>query len=169
MPEDAVEVQFQAVLWETTVPHRYMVELKVSGVRTGIATYVWGLRRAQTVMQTFIDTGVELLAKYGKTEYVINEVRAKLREEAMAQVKVGDSVKLLVDIGSIKRGRVCRVVEIVEPTLYAARGGIPWDDDKYPIKVLPVATANDTVPLGPKDALPLMRGEFGPIDEEIDE
>ena len=169
MPEEGIEIQFQAVLYETTVPHRYMVELKVSGIRTGIATYVWGLRRAQGVMQKFIDDGIDLLEKFGKTEYVIQEVRAMRREEAMAQVKVGDSVRLLVDIGSIKRGRVCRVVEIVEPTFYVSRGANAWDDDKYPIKVLPVATANDTVPLGPKDALPLMRGEFGPIDEEIDE
>jgi hypothetical protein len=169
MSEDSIEIQFQAVLYETTTPFRYMVELQVCGIRTGIAAYVWGHKRAQRVMQAFLNDGVDLLAKYGKTEYVIQEVRAMRREEAMARVQVGDSVKLLVDIGSIKKGRVCRVVEIVEPTFYVSRGANAWDDDKYPIKVLPVATANDTVPLGPKDALPLMRGEFGPIDEEIDE
>jgi len=169
MPEDAIEIQFQAVLYETTTPFRYLVELQVCGIRTGISVYVWGRKRAQQVMQRFLNDGVELLDVYGKTNSVIQEVRAMRREEAMARVKVGDSVKLLVDIGSIKRGRVCRVVEIVEPSFYVSRGQNAWDDDRYPIKVLPVATAGDTVPLGPKDALPLMRGEFGPLDEEIDE
>jgi hypothetical protein len=100
---------------------------------------------------------------------VIKEVRAMRREEAMAKVQVGDSVRLLVDIGSIKKGRVCKVVEVVEPSFYVSRGQNAWDDTLYPIKVLPLNTAFDLVPLGPKDALPLMRGEFGPIDEEIEE
>lgn len=170
MPEeDSITIQFQAVLYRTTVPFRYLVELQVSGIRTGIGAYAWGKAKAQKVMQAFIDDGTELLDKYGKTNYVIQEVRAMRREEAMAKVQVGDSVRLLVDIGSIKKGRVCKVVEIVEPSFYVSRGQNAWDDDKYPIKVLPVATASDTVPLGPKDALPLMRGEFGPLDEEIDD
>jgi len=120
-------------------------------------------------MQMFADNGGDLLDRNGRTNAVIEELRAKRREEAMAKVQVGDRVKLLVDIGTIKKGRVCKVTEVAEPSLYASRGQNAWDDEKYPIKVLPVATATDTVALGPKDALPLMRGEFGPVDEEIDE
>lgn len=167
--EDGITIQFQALLFETRTPFRYVVELHVCGIPTGISTLVWGRKRADRVMQEFIDNGIDLLAQFGKTNYVIDEVRAQRREEAMAKVKVGDSVRLLVDIGSIKKGRVCRVVEIVEPSFYVSRGQNAWDDTKYPIKVLPVATAADPVTLGPKDALPLMRGEFGPIDEEVDE
>ena len=169
MSEDSIEIQFQAVLYETTTPFRYLVELQVSGIRTGIAAYAWGKAKAHKIMQAFIDDGLELLDRHGKTNYVIQEVRAMRREEAMAKVKVGDSVRLLVDIGPIKKGRVCKVVEIVAPTAYVSRGQNAWDDTKYPIKVVPVAMATDAVTLGPKDALPLMRGEFGPMDEDIDE
>lgn len=169
MREESFTVRFMAVLYQTTVPCRYLVELQVDGIATGISVRVWGKTRAQRVMQKFIDHGADLLSEFGKTEAVLSELRVMRREEAMAKVQVGDSVRLLVDIGSIKKGRVCKVVEIVEPTFYVSRGENAWDDMKYPIKVLPVATANDAVPLGPKDALPLMRGEYGPIDEEIDD
>ena len=110
---------------------------------------------------------IELLNKHNKFELVLNQVRAMRREKAMAQVQVGDKVRLLVDIGSIKKGRVCKVVEVMEPSFYVARGAKEWEDEKYPIKVLPVPMATDPVSLGPKDGLPLMRGEFGPLDEEV--
>lgn len=168
--EDSIEAQFEAHLYGTNIPFRYAVELRVSGIRTGIIAYVWGLKRAQEVMQSFVDDGNELLNQHGKVDQVIRDLRAMLREKAMAQVKVGDSVKLLVDIGSIKKGRICRVVEVAdEPTFYVSRSSIEWDDEKYPIMVIPVATATDPVPLGPKDAVPLMRGEFGPLDMDVDE
>src|SRR6478752_5107164 len=97
MPEEeSITIQFQAVLYQTTVPFRYLIELQVCGIRTGIAAYAWGKAKAQRVMQAFIDDGTELLDKYGKTNYVIQEVRAMRREEAMARVQVGDSVRLLV-------------------------------------------------------------------------
>jgi hypothetical protein len=169
MGEFAIEVRFEAVLYETAMPFRYLVELRVSGVPTGIAAYVWGRQRANQVMAAFIEDGVELLNKHNKFESVLQQVRAMRREEAMAKVQVGDTVKLLVDIGSIKKGRVCRVVEVVEPSFYVSRGSNEWDDEKYPVKVLPVSMPNDPVPLGPKDALPLMRGEFGPLDEDVDD
>lgn len=169
MFDDGITVCFQAVLYDTNVPFRYMVELRVDGVATGIHEFVWGKKKAQALMQHLIDNGIQLLEKFGVTNAVINEVRANRREEAMARVKVGDSVRLLVDIGSIKKGRVCKVVEIAEPSAYVSRGVNAWDDSKYPIKVLPISSTSDAVILGPKDALPLMRGEFGPLDEEIDD
>lgn len=169
MTEKAYEVQFQAVLYETPIPFRYLVELQVSGIRTGIAAYVWGQAKARQVMRAFIADGLDLLNKHNKFEYVIGEIRARERERAMALVKVGDRVRLLVDIGSIKKGRVCKVVEVQEPSFYESRGANPWDDEKYPVKVIPVSAPTDRVPLGPKDALPLMRGEFGPLDEDVDE
>lgn len=169
MTEGEIEVNFEAVLYQTQTPFRYLVELQVSGIRTGIGAYVWGRNRAQRVMQAFIQDGLDLLHKHDKVEYVIKEVRAMRREIAMAKVQVGDSVRLLVDIGSIKKGRVCKVVEVMEPSFYVSRGENAWEDEKYPIKVIPVALATDQVPLGPKDAVPLMRGEFGPLDEDVDE
>ena len=118
-----MEVRFEAVLYTTTLPGRYLVELQVSGVRTGIAAYVWGHKRAQQVMQAFIDDGIELLNKHNKFELVLNQVRAMRREKAMAQVQVGDKVRLLVDIGSIKKGRVCRVVPVLTGPVHHHPGG----------------------------------------------
>jgi len=171
MDENEIEItiQFQAVLFDTATPFRYVVELHVDGVRTGIAAFVWGRKRANHVMEAFVENGLGLLEKYGKVESVIQAVRSMRREKAMAQVKVGDSVRLLVDIGSIRKGRVCRVVEVVEPSFYDQRGANAWDDEKYPIRVIPVATAVDGVFLGPEDGVPLLRGEFGPLDQDVDE
>jgi hypothetical protein len=84
-------------------------------------------------------------------------------------VKVGDTVKLLVDIGGYKKGRICKVVTIAEPTFYEARGSIEWDDERYPITVSFVQSPLDRVSLGPKDVIPLRRGEFGPVDTEVDD
>lgn len=167
MTEDGIQTTFQAVLWTTRNPFKFVVELRMDNIPTGILATVWGRARAQRVMQEFVENGTALLAQFGKTNEMIGHVRAKRREEAMAKVQVGDSVRLLVDIGSIKKGRVCRVVEVFEPSFYEARGANAWEDEKYPIKVLPVPMASDPVALGPKDLLPLMRGEFGPMDEEV--
>ena len=167
MAEDGIQTTFQAILWTTSNPFKFVVELRMEGIPTGIFATVWGKKRAEQVMQDFVNTGSDLLARYGKTNIMINHVRDKRREEAMAKVQVGDSVRLLVDIGSIKRGRVCKVVEVFEPSFYEARGANAWEDEKFPIKVLPVPMATDPVALGPKDGFPLMRGEFGPLDEEL--
>ena len=167
MAEDGIQTSFQAVLWTTTNPFKFIVELRMENIPTGIFATVWGKKKAEQVMADFVNNGCDLLAKYGKTNEMINHVRAKRREEAMAKVQVGDTVRLLVDIGSIKKGRVCRVVEVFEPSFYVARGANEWEDEKYPIRVLPVPMATDPVALGPKDGVPLMRGEFGPMDEEI--
>jgi hypothetical protein len=97
------------------------------------------------------------------------EIYARRREEAMAQVQVGDSVKLLIDIGQYKKGRVCKVTQVAEPSFYEARGSAEWDDEEYPVLVVPVHSPLDRMALGPKDAIPLRRGEFGPLDTEVDE
>lgn len=169
MAEDGIQTSFQAILWTTNNPFKFIVELRMENIPTGIFATVWGKKKAHQVMQEFVDNGCELLAKYNKTNDMIGHVRAKRREEEMAKVQVGDKVRLLVDIGSIKKGRVCKVVEVFEPSFYEARGANQWEDEKYPIRVLPVPMATDQVALGPNDGLPLMRGEFGPISEEIDE
>jgi hypothetical protein len=167
--EDGITTTFQALIYTTRIPFRYVVELRMEGLSTGIFATVWGEKRAKRLMNQFVEEGIGLLSQTGKTNTMIDKVRAMRREEAMAKVQVGDSVRLLVDIGSIKKGRVCKVVEVSQPSAYVGRGGNPWEDGKFPIKVMPVPMATDTVALGPKDALPLMRGEFGPIDEEIDD
>ena len=167
MAEDGIQTSFQAILWTTNNPLKFVVELRMENIPTGIFATVWGKKRAHRVMQEFVNNGTALLAQYGKTNDMIGHVRAKRREEEMAKVQVGDKVKLLVDIGPIKKGRVCRVVEVFEPSFYVARGAKEWEDEKYPIRVLPVPMATDPVALGPKDGVPLMRGEFGPMDEDI--
>ncbi|HEX9089791.1 MAG TPA: hypothetical protein VF867_20025, partial [Arthrobacter sp.] len=131
---------------------------------------VWGKARAMRAMRFLVNNGNELINQYGVAAGLAATLHARRREELMAKVQVGDRIKLLVDIGQYKKGRVCKVAEIAEPSFYEARGGAPeWDDEEYPVKVLPVHSPTDPISLGPKDYLPLRRGEFGPLDTEVDE
>lgn len=165
--KNRLEVTFQAAMFSTRIPFRYRVELWVEHINTGLGATVWGRKRADKAMQHFIDNGEALLNRFGLADRLVAEIFAKRREEAMAKVQVGDRVRLLVDVGPFKKGRVCRVVKIAEPSLYASRGENAWDDDKYPIAVVPVYASGDQVVLGPNDYLPLQRGEFGPLDQEV--
>jgi hypothetical protein len=167
---EPVSVSYEAYVYSTRLPFRYTVVLAVDGIRTRIQTSVWGRKRADNVMHFMVNNGNELLNRYGVAAELAAEIYARRREEAMAKVQVGDRVKLLVDIGQYKKGRVCKVAEVAEPSFYEARGGAPeWDDEEYPVKVLPVHSPTDQISLGPKDYLPLRRGEFGPLDQEVDE
>jgi len=165
--EDRVEVTYEAYLLSTWVPQRFLITLFVNGIPTGIGRVVWLKHRALAAMHEMVNEGNRLINEFGVAAEIAAEIYAQKREEAMARVKVGDSVKLLVDIGQYKRGRVCRVVEIAEPSFYEARGPNAWNDEKYPIKVLPVRVSTDSVSLGPKDYIPLARGEFGPLDSDV--
>jgi hypothetical protein len=145
------------------------VTLSVDGIPTRIQTTVWGRARADRVMNFMVSNGNELINQYGVAAEIAAEIYARRREEAMAKVQVGDTVKLLVDIGQYKKGRVCKVAEVAEPSFYEARGQYEWDDEEYPIKVAPVQSPTDRIALGPKDYLPLKRGEFGPLDQEVED
>jgi hypothetical protein len=170
MSDDAVQVTYEAYLLGTRIPQRYIITLYVNGIPTGIGRVVWLRFRAEAAMHEMIHNGNQLINEFGVAAEIAAEIYAQRREEAMAKVKVGDTVKLLVDIGQFKKGRVCKVVEVAdEPTFYVARGVNAWNDDKYPIKVLPVSVATDRLTLGPKDAITLARGEFGPLTEETDD
>lgn len=166
MSDDAIEVTYEAYMLATPIPHRFIVTLYVNNIPTGIGKVVWLRKRALAAMNDMIHSGNRLLNEHGIVNEIAAEIYAQRREEAMAKVQVGDKVKLLVDIGQYKKGRVCKVMEIAEPSFYEARGTNAWDDDKYPIRVLPVSMATDRVTLGPKDFIPLARGEFGPVTEE---
>lgn len=163
------QVTFEGYLLATRIPHRFIVTLYVNNIPTGIGRVVWLKKRAVAAMHDMVQNGNQLLNEFGVAGEIAAEIYAQQREEAMAKVQVGDRVKLLVDIGQYQKGRVCKVVEVAEPSFYTARGTAGWDDDKYPIKVLPVSMATDRLTLGPKDFIPLARGEFGPLNEETDE
>lgn len=166
---DAIRVSYSAYVVGTKIPFRYMVLLYVEDLPTGVATSVWGRARAHRAMKFMVNNGNELINQYGVAAGLAAELYARRREEAMAKVQVGDRVKLLVDIGQFKKGRVCKVAQLPEPSFYEARGGAPeWDDEQY-ILVIPVHSPTDNISLGPKDYLPLRRGEFGPLDTEVDE
>lgn len=169
MRDDKVQVTYEAYLLSTRIPHRFIITLYVNNIPTGIGRVVWLKNRAMKAMHEMIHHGNELIHEFGVAAEIAAEIYAQRREEAMARVQVGDSVKLLVDIGQFKKGRVCKVVDVAEPSFYEARGTNGWDDDKYPIRVIPISVATDRVSLGPKDYIPLARGEFGPINEETDE
>lgn len=164
MNEDRISVTYEAHVLATRIPRRYLVVLSVDGIRTRIQTIVWGRTRADRVMTFMVNNGNDLLNHYGVAAELAAEIYARKREEAMAKVQVGDSVKLLVDIGPFKKGRVCKVAKVAEPSFYEARGEKEWDDEEYPVLVSPVHSPIDTIPLGPKDYLPLRRGEFGPLN-----
>lgn len=168
MSEDHLSVTYQGYVLTTRIPFLYEAVLYVDDLPTGISTRVWTLARAKQAMQTMVRNGNELINQYGVAAGLAAELYARRREEAMAKVQVGDSVKLLVDIGQFKKGRVCKVAAVPEPSFYEARGGIDWDDDRY-ILVHPVQSPTDQISLGPKDSIPLRRGEFGPLDMEVEE
>jgi hypothetical protein len=168
MREDKVEVTYEAYLLATRIPQRFIITLYVNNIPTGIGRVVWLKHRAMAAMHEMVNDGNHLINQFGVAAEIAAEIYAQRREEAMARVKVGDSVKLLVDIGQYKRGRVCKVVEVAEPSFYE-RGPSAWDDERYPVKVMPVRMATDNVSLGPKDYIPLQRGEFGPLTEELDD
>jgi hypothetical protein len=167
--QDPVQVTYEAYLLATWVPHRFIVTLYVNNIPTGIGRVVWLKRRAVAAMHEMVHHGNDLIHEFGVAAEIAAEIYAQRREEAMAKVQVGDSVKLLVDIGQFKKGRVCKVVDVAEPSFYEARGTTKWDDEKYPIRVIPISVATDRVSLGPKDYIPLARGEFGPLFEETED
>jgi hypothetical protein len=146
-----------------------MVTLSVDGIPTRIYTHVWTRQRADRVMAYMVDNGNDLLNKYGVAAELAAEIYARRRQEAMAKVQVGDTVKLLVDIGQYSKGRICKVVQVAEVSFYEARGEYEWDDEEYPVMVSFVHSPTDNIALGPKDCIPLKRGEFGPVDTEVDE
>ena len=152
-----------------TIPFRYQVLLYVEDIPTGIGAMAWGRNRAKKIMSHLVNHGNELINEYGVAAEIAATIYARRREEAMAKVHVGDSIKLAVDIGQYKKGRVCKVVEVAEPSFYEARGPQAWNDEEYPVLVVPVHSPLDKMTLGPKDAIPLRRGEFGPLDMEVDE
>lgn len=167
---EPLSVSFSAYLVGTRIPFRYVVLLYVDDLPTGVQAAAWGKARAERLMRYMVNSGNELINEYGVAAELAAVLYARRREERMAKVQVGDRVKLLVDIGQYKKGRVCKVTEVAEPSFYEARGGAhEWDDEEYPVKVLPVHSPTDHISLGPKDYLPLRRGEFGPLDTEVDE
>lgn len=168
MSED-MKVSYSAYLCGTRIPFRYLVLLYVEDLPTGVAAYAWGKARAKRAMQHMVNHGNELINEFGVAAELAAELYGRRREEAMASVQVGQTVRLLVDIGQFKKGRVCKVTQIPEPSFYEARGGAPeWDDEEY-ILVQPIHSPTDNISLGAKEVLPLRRGEFGPLDTEVDE
>jgi hypothetical protein len=165
---EPISVSYEAAVYSTRIPFRYTITLAVDGIPTRIQTTVWGKAKADRVMHFMVDNGNELLNQYGVAAELAAEIYARKREEAMARVQVGDSVKLLIDIGQYKKGRVCKVAQVPEPSFYEARGAKEWDDEQY-VLVTPVRSPTDQISLGPKDVIPLRRGEFGPLDQEVDE
>jgi hypothetical protein len=165
---EPISVSYEAYVYSTRIPFRYMITLAVDGIQTRIATHVWGKARADKVMHFMVNNGNDLLNRYGVAAELAAEIYSRKREEMMAKVQVGDTVKLLVDIGQFKKGRVCKVAQVPEPSFYEARGARAWDDEQY-VLVTPVHSPTDRISLGPKDVIPLRRGEFGPLDQEVDD
>lgn len=167
---EEIQVSYEAYVLSTRIPRRYQVVLYVDGINSGIGAVVWGRRRAEAAMSWMVNNGNQLINDCGVAAGLAAEIYARRREEAMAKVQVGDSVRLLVDVGQFKKGRVCKVAQVAEPSFYVARGGAKeWDDEEFPVLVTVVHASTDTISLGTKELIPLRRGEFGPLDTEIDE
>lgn len=165
--EDGMRVEYAAQVQGTPIPGRYAVVLYVEGIPTGIQAHVWGRKKATAMLYHMINNGNEIINQHGMAGHLAAQIYARRREEAMAKVQVGDTVKLLVDIGQFKRGRVCRVAEVYEPSFYPVRGDKEFIDEDYPVKVKPIRSPTDKIALGPQDLIPLKRGEFGPLNEPL--
>ena len=165
---DEIKVSYSAYLVATRIPFRYLVLLYVEDLPTGVAAYAWGKRRATAAMRHMVEYGNDLINEFGVVEQLAAELYARRREEVMANVQVGQTVKLLIDIGPFKKGRVCKVAQVPEASFYEARGSREWDDEQY-ILVQPIHSPADNISLGNKEVIPLRRGEFGPLDMEVDE
>lgn len=166
---EPISVSYEAYVYSTRIPFRYLVALVVDDIPTRIQAIVWGKARADRAMHYMVNNGNELLNQYGVAAELAAELYARRREEAMARVQVGDTVKLLVDIGPYRKGRICKVVKVAEPSFYEARGEAEWDDEQYPVAVSFVHSPLDRFSLGPKESVPLRRGEFGPLDTDVDD
>jgi hypothetical protein len=162
-----MRVEYAAQVQGTPIPGRYAVVLFVEGIPTGIQAHVWGRKKATAMLYHMVNHGNEIINQHGMAAHLAAQIYTRRREEAMAKVKVGDTVKLLVDIGPFKTGRVCKVAEVYEPSFYEVRGAKEFIDEDYPVKVLPVRSPLDTIALGPKDFIPLRRGEFGPLNDPV--
>ena len=163
-----MEVRYTAYVVGTRIPFLYQVLLYVEDLPSGLVARAWGMTRATRIMHDMVNNGNDLINEFGVAADLAAVLYARKREEAMARVQVGDRVKLLIDIGQFKKGRVCKVAQVPEPSSYEARGGGTWEDDRY-ILVTPVHSPMDAISLGPADTIPLRRGEFGPLDMEVDE
>lgn len=168
MTEQVRRVEYSAVTYGTKIPGRYQLQLYVNGIFTGVAARVWGRRKARELAEYMIQNGNQVLHDFEVVDQMLAALNKQDREVAMSKLKVGDKVRLWIDLGIYKKGRVCTVVEVEEPSRYVSRGVNAWNENRFPIKVVPVSGAGEAV-LGTKEGIPLAAGEFGALNEEVPE
>jgi hypothetical protein len=170
-----IPVEYGATIYTTkvgplTIPFRYIVALDVNGIETGIGTSVWGYSNAQQTADHLSQHGEDLLASESssKRQAIYAEIQAayvaRLNQQLSEKLVPGDRVKLAVDIGHMKAGRIAKVVKTY--TKEDGTDGIV--DARWPIsvEVLPVAGDPAAWAHG-APVLLLERGEFCSLDTEL--
>lgn len=170
---DSIQVVFRAQVFHAGFPGRYLITLEADGIDSGLRVTVWGVKRATKTADAVLANASALLNDLGLAQELAAKVYMNRPDDEAAEgvklVNVNDTVRLLVDIGPYKRGRVFRVVEVAQSTGYTARGGATeWDDLHFPIKVVPVSSMPGEPILSAKDGIPLAADEFCPGDKEVD-
>jgi hypothetical protein len=152
---EKMNVRFEAGLQKTKIPGRYRVVLLVDGYFTRIETRAWGVKRAHKARDEILENAQELIDAAGLTEGIYTFLWNERKEKALADVKPGDRVRLAVDIGPFKAGRVCKVMAVN-----------PDGETTHGVSVQPVYVSGDGVTFGEGDYISLTAGEYAPLNEE---
>lgn len=152
---EKMNVYFEAGLQKTKIPGRYRVVLLADGYFTRIESYVWGRKRAQKARDAILEEAAELIEAAGLSGQLFGFLYSIRREKTLADVKPGDRVKLAVDIGPFKAGRVCKVMAVN-----------PDGETTHGVAVQPVYVSGDGVTFGEGDYISLTAGEYAPLNEE---
>lgn len=172
--EETIAVHYKVMSQRGKWPFgfRRLLSLEVDGEDTGIRVIVWGSKREKHMANAILESASELLNELGLAEDLFDRITAKRAAATAAEergdMRVNDTVRLLVDIGPYKRGRVMKVVDVANASGYKSRGGKQWDDNHYPVKVVPLSAMPGELTLDPEDGIPLTADEFCPGDKEVE-
>lgn len=169
IPVEYVATIYSAKFYKVTIPFRYYVALDVNGIETGIGGQCWGHKTAKAMQHDLASNGEEILDEINpaKRQAIALEVQAayvaRQQEADVEKLSVGDRVKLAVDIGIAKAGRIAKVVQI--HTKEDGSDGIV--DARWPISVEVLPVIGDPAAWGTGALFLLERGEFVSLDTEL--
>lgn len=170
-----IPVEYVAVIYTTKlhksrllIPGRYIIALQVNDIETSIGTKCWGFKRAKEIATALQANAEEVIEDSVYHKDVWNKVQAayvaKLNAALSEKLQPGDRVKLAVDIGHIKAGRICKVIKA--HTKEDGTDGIV--DARWPISVEVLPVSGDPAAWAHGTPILLLeRGEFVSLDTEL--
>lgn len=169
IPVEYVATIYNAKFYKLTIPFRYFVSLDVNGIETGVGGMCWGHKTARAMQHDLATNGEEILNEINpaKRQAIALEVQAAYvdaqRQASVEKLAVGDRVKLAVDIGIAKAGRVAKIVQV--HTKEDGTDGIV--DARWPVSVEVLPVIGDPAAWGTGAVFLLERGEFVSLDTEL--